>query len=80
MGIIEECVLIDGDKLSQVIIPMMNVSRKVKGKTDPNEIHKRQLYVNIFILIFIIKFIKNKNMRHYIVIYKCELLKLRGTP
>lgn len=45
MGIVEECVLIDGDKLSQVILPMLNVSRKVRGESDPNEIHKRQLYV-----------------------------------
>lgn len=44
-GEIEECVLVNGDLLSQVIIPMLNISRKVNGQTDPNEIHKRQLFV-----------------------------------
>lgn len=44
-GLIEECVYVNGDILSQVIIPMLNVSRRVNGKVDPKEIHKRQLYV-----------------------------------
>ena len=46
-GLIEECVGVDGDILSQVIIPTMNVSRLcMDGTTQPNEtLNKSQIYV-----------------------------------
>lgn len=45
-GVMEECVGIDGDMLSQVIIPTMNISRNVNGERDPEEvINKSQLYI-----------------------------------
>lgn len=45
-GLIEEAILIDGQKLNEVIIPMMNVNRRAKcGGYDPNELHKHQIYV-----------------------------------
>ena len=46
-GLIEECVGVDGDILSQVIIPTMNVSRLcMDGTTQPDEtLNKSQIYV-----------------------------------
>lgn len=45
-GVMEECVGIDGDILSQVIIPTMNISRNIEGERDPEEmINKSQLYI-----------------------------------
>lgn len=48
-GLIEECVGVDGDILSQVILPMMNVDRRcMDGTTQPSEVlNKSQLYINI---------------------------------
>ena len=38
-GLIEECVGVDGDILSQVILPMMNVDRRcMDGTTQPSEV------------------------------------------
>jgi len=50
MGLIEEVVLIDGTALNEVILPLMNVSRRAKnGKVDEQEsLNKSQIYVNIF--------------------------------
>lgn len=47
-GLVEECVGVDGDILSQVIIPTMNVSRLcMDGTTQPEEtLNKSQIYVN----------------------------------
>ncbi len=45
-GLIEESILIDGTKLNEIIIPLMNVSRRSKnGLVDPNEPHKAQIFV-----------------------------------
>lgn len=46
-GVIEECVGVDGDILSQVIIPTMNISRRcLDGSTHPEEqLNKAQLYI-----------------------------------
>lgn len=46
-GLVEECVGVDGDILSQVIIPTMNVSRLcMDGTTQPDEtLNKSQIYV-----------------------------------
>ena len=46
-GLVEECVGVDGDILSQVIIPTMNVSRLcMDGTTQPQEtLNKSQIYV-----------------------------------
>ena len=46
-GVIEECVGVDGDILSQVIIPTMNISRLcMDGSSHPEEpINKAQLYI-----------------------------------
>lgn len=45
-GLMEEVILIDGQKLNEVIIPLMNVDRRsMNGEVDPNEPHKSQIYV-----------------------------------
>jgi hypothetical protein len=46
-GLIEEVILVDGDKLNQVILPLMNVSRRAaNGDVDPAEsLNKSQIYV-----------------------------------
>lgn len=46
-GLVEECVGVDGDILSQVIIPTMNVSRRcLDGSVHPEEtLNKSQIYV-----------------------------------
>ena len=45
-GVMEECALIDGDLLSSVIIPMMNVTRRLpNGLIDPDEPHQQQNYI-----------------------------------
>jgi len=46
-GLIEEVILIDGVKLNEVIIPLMNISRVAKnGLKDPNDVNnKSQIYV-----------------------------------
>jgi hypothetical protein len=43
----EEVILIDGQRLNEVILPLMNVSRRTKtGKVDENEsLNKSQIYV-----------------------------------
>lgn len=50
MGLIEECVGVDGKILSEVIIPMMNVDRRcLDGSAQPTEVlNKSQIYVNFF--------------------------------
>lgn len=45
-GLIEEAILVDGDLLNSVIIPLMAVDRmSANGKIDHNEIHKSQIYI-----------------------------------
>lgn len=46
-GLIEECAGIDGEILSQVILPTMNVSRQCMDGTTHNEesLNKSQLYI-----------------------------------
>lgn len=46
-GLIEEVILIDGDKLNSVILPLMNVSRRAaNGEVDVEEaLNKSQIYV-----------------------------------
>lgn len=46
-GLIEEVILVDGQALNEVILPLMNVSRRAKnGKVDDNEsLNKSQIYV-----------------------------------
>lgn len=48
--VMEEVILIDGQRLNEVILPLMNVSRRTKtGKVDENEsLNKSQIYVNFF--------------------------------
>lgn len=48
MGLLEECVSIDGDILNTVLIPTMNVSRRcLDGTTHPEEqLNKSQIYIN----------------------------------
>lgn len=46
-GVMEECALIDGDTLSTVILPMMNVTRRLPGgQIDPDEPHQQQNYIS----------------------------------
>lgn len=47
-GLVEEAVGVDGDILSNVIIPTMNVSRRcADGSVHPEEtVNKSQVYVN----------------------------------
>ena len=49
-GLIEECVGVDGQILSEVIIPTMNVSRLcMDGTMHPEEtLNKSQIFVNFF--------------------------------
>jgi hypothetical protein len=46
-GLIEEVILVDGEKLNTVILPLMNVSRRAQnGEVDPREtLNKSQIYV-----------------------------------
>ena len=45
-GLVEEVIEVNGDTLSEVILPLMNVDRRAAcGGVDPNEMHKSQLYV-----------------------------------
>lgn len=46
-GTIEEVIMVDGQKLNEVILPLMNVSRRATcGEVDPNEIlNKSQTYI-----------------------------------
>lgn len=45
-GLIEEVIMVDGDVLNEVVIPLMNVNRRARnGDVDPNEAHKQQIYV-----------------------------------
>jgi hypothetical protein len=45
-GIIEEAATIDGDELSSVVLPLMNVNRRDhNGRLNPNEPHQAQIYV-----------------------------------
>lgn len=50
MGLIEECAGVDGKVLSEVIIPMMNVSRRCLDGTVQNDesLNKSQIYVNFY--------------------------------
>lgn len=44
--VMEEAALIDGNTLSEVIIPMMNVNRRgPNGLVDPDEPHQQQVYI-----------------------------------
>lgn len=47
LGLMEECILIDGQALNEVILPLMNVSRRcANGEVDPDEVlNKSQIYV-----------------------------------
>lgn len=49
-GLMEEVILIDGTALNEVILPLMNVSRRTaNGDVDPDEtLNKSQIYVNLF--------------------------------
>lgn len=45
-GLIEEAILVDGTKLNEVILPLMNVDRRASnGKVDPNENHKAHSFI-----------------------------------
>ena len=46
-GLVEECVGVDGDILQQVIVPMMNISRRCMDGTVHNEeiLNKSQVYI-----------------------------------
>lgn len=49
LGLIDEVILVDGEKFSQVIVPMMNVSRRAaNGEVDPNDkMNKSQIYITL---------------------------------
>ena len=49
-GLMEEVILIDETLLNEVIIPTMNVSRKLPGgeRIDEERVNKSQIYVNFF--------------------------------
>jgi len=71
-GLIEEAVLIDGQKLNEVIIPMMNVNRQAKcGGYDPNELHKHQIYV---IYSYLCNPTKITIVHHYMETYRSKTL------
>ena len=49
-GLVEECVGVDGTILNEVIIPVMNVSRRLPDgtKDDDEVLNKSQIFVNFF--------------------------------
>lgn len=48
-GVFEECVSIDQDVLNDVLLPTLNVSRRVNGKVDPDEVlNQSQVFVKNF--------------------------------
>lgn len=49
-GLMEECVLIDGDLLNEVIIPTTNVDRRLSDGSRHKEetVNKSQIYINFF--------------------------------
>ena len=53
-GLIEECVGVDGKILNEVIVPLMNISRKcMNGEVNPEEtLNKSQIYVSFFFFFF----------------------------
>lgn len=55
-GLMEECILIDGEILNEVIIPTTNVDRRLSdGSRHPQEVvNKSQIYMNFFGQMFII--------------------------
>lgn len=70
-GLVEECVGVDGQILSEVIIPTMNVSRRAKdGKAHDDEVlNKSQIYVKFLdksvqsIWNYFLYIMKNKKQR-----------------
>lgn len=52
-GLVEECVGVDGKILSEIILPIMNVSRRcMDGSVHPEEtLNKSQIYVRVGALI-----------------------------
>jgi hypothetical protein len=45
-GLMEEAATLDQEKLQSIVIPTMNVSRRVKGEVDPKEpLNQSQIYV-----------------------------------
>lgn len=48
-GLIDEVILVDGEKFSEVVLPMMNVSRRAaNGSVDPNDrMNKSQIYITL---------------------------------
>jgi len=45
-GLIEEAILIDGTKLNEVILPLMNIDRRAaNNKVDPDENHKAHSFI-----------------------------------
>ena len=48
--LIEECIGVDGDILSQVLLPVLNIDRRaMDGTMQPSEtLNKSQLYIKIF--------------------------------
>lgn len=51
MGLIEECVGVDGDILNEVLIPLMNVDRRcLDGSVHEEEtLNKSQIYVKFLV-------------------------------
>ena len=49
-GLVEECILVDQTMLNEVIIPTMNVNRRLSDGTRHEEevVNKSQVYVNFF--------------------------------
>lgn len=46
-GLLEECASMDGDIINQVLIPMMNISRR--GSLPDEVSNKSQIYINILV-------------------------------
>lgn len=49
-GLVEECILVDQTALNEVIIPTMNVNRRLPDGTRHEEevVNKSQIFVNFF--------------------------------
>ena len=74
MGLIDEVRDHDGEVLNEVVLPLMNVSRKmVNGKLNPYEPHQTQFFIKF-------SFNKKKILCDYIEIYNKEPFELLENP
>lgn len=46
-GLFEEVILMDGDKINEIVIPLLNIARPMRsGLVNPNEPSRAQIFVS----------------------------------